>query len=114
GGKMRLGADMILELGDFRSKARTCSALITGEGKIDGQTKFGKAPLVAARAFKGIGGKLAIGLTGSLGEGYEKMRPPIDAFFSISNGPISLQQSMSEGYQLLHRAGREIGSLLRS
>ena len=113
GGKVRLGAEMILELGDFRSKAEGCFALVTGEGRIDGQTRFGKAPLVAARAFKEIGGKLVIGLTGSLGEGYEKLRPPIDAFFCISNGPMSLQESMSNGYSLLRQAGCEIGNLLR-
>jgi len=113
GGKVRLGAEMILELGDFRSKVTGCFGLITGEGRIDGQTRFGKAPLVVARAFKEIGGKVAVGLTGSLGEGYEKLRPPIDAFFSISTGPMRLEESMSKGYLLLRQAGREIGNLLK-
>ena len=114
GGKVKLGAEMILELGDFRSKARGCSALITGEGRIDGQTRFGKAPLVAARTFKEAGGGLVIGLTGSLEEGYQKLRPPIDAFFSISTGPMSLQESMFNGYSLLRQAGREVGNALKS
>jgi len=113
GGKVRLGAEMILELGDFRSRTVECFGLITGEGRMDGQTRFGKAPLVVARAFKEIGGEVAVGLTGSLGEGYEKLRPPIDAFFSISRGPMSLQESMSKGQLLLRQAGREIGNLLR-
>lgn len=113
GGKVRLGAEMILELGDFRSRATGCFGLITGEGRINGQTRFGKAPLVVARAFKEIGGKVAVGLTGSLGEGYEKLRPPIDAFFSISTGPMKLEESMSKGYLLLRQAGREIGTLLK-
>jgi glycerate kinase len=113
GGEVRLGAEMILELGDFKSRADGCFALITGEGKIDGQTRFGKAPLVVARTFKEIGGKVVVGMAGSLGEGCEKLRPPIDAFFSISRGPMNLKESMSTGYSLLRQAGREIGGLLR-
>jgi len=113
GGKVMLGAEMILELGDFKSRAAGCFGLITGEGRIDGQTRFGKAPLVVARAFKEIGGQVAVGLTGSLGDGYEKLRPPIDAFFSISRGPISLEESMSNGQSLLRQASREIGNLFR-
>jgi glycerate kinase len=113
GGEVRLGAEMILELGDFKSRADGCFALITGEGKIDGQTRFGKAPLVAARTFKEIGGKIVVGLAGSLGKDYEKLRPPIDAFFSISRGPMNLKESMSNAYSLLRQAGHEIGGLLR-
>jgi len=112
GGSVRLGAELILELGDFRGKTRDCKALITGEGRIDGQTRYGKAPLVVARLFKETTGRVAIGLAGTLGEGYEKLRPPFDSFFSISVGPMRLEESIAKSRSLLKQAGREVGHLL--
>jgi len=113
GGKLRLGAEIILEFGGFEDRASNCEGLVTGEGKMDGQTRFGRAPVVVARAFRDAGGRRVVGLAGTLGEGYEELRPPFDAFFSITTGPMSLEESMARTHSLLRQTAREIGELLR-
>lgn len=112
GGQVRLGAEIVLELARFDEKASRADGLVTGEGRLDGQTSFGKAPLVVAKAFKGIGGRRVIGLAGELGNGYEMLRPPFDAFFSIAQGPISLEESMASTAVLLQKAAIEIGRII--
>lgn len=52
GAKMRPGIDVVLEMANFDAHLADCALVITGEGRMDGQSvKFGKAAAgVAARA----------------------------------------------------------------
>jgi len=49
------GADVVLEMVNFADRARRSSLVITGEGSLDEQTLFGKAPVRVASAAKEIG-----------------------------------------------------------
>jgi glycerate 2-kinase len=49
GARMVSGADFFLDLLDFGHALEDCGLVITGEGKMDGQTLSGKLPLVVAR-----------------------------------------------------------------
>jgi len=51
GARRVAGAEFFLDLLDFDTAAADCTAVVTGEGRIDGQTLAGKLPaVVAARA----------------------------------------------------------------
>ena len=47
---MRSGADLLLDLVDFRSKVADADFVLTGEGTIDAQTGYGKAPARVAQS----------------------------------------------------------------
>jgi glycerate kinase len=49
------GADMVLEMVNFGDRARKCSLVVTGEGSLDEQTLFGKAPVRVATAAREMG-----------------------------------------------------------
>ncbi|NKX55498.1 glycerate kinase [Arthrobacter sp. E918] len=49
GARMVSGADFFLDLLGFEQAVENCDLVITGEGKMDGQTLSGKLPLVVAR-----------------------------------------------------------------
>lgn len=61
--ELKSGADYFLDRTGFDEKLQTCEVLIAGEGKIDEQTKYGKAPFEVARRAKKAG-KYVFGLTG--------------------------------------------------
>jgi len=46
---LKPGADLLLDLSDFDKKISNADLLITTEGRLDTQTRFGKAPSVAAK-----------------------------------------------------------------
>ena len=91
GGRLRPGVDIVIDSVELERKLKGCDLVITGEGRMDGQTVFGKAPAGVAR----VAGKLGIpviAICGSLGEDVSRvLSVGISAYFS------TLEQSIDEG-----------------
>ena len=79
GAEIRSGADIVTEITGAESLISNCDIVITGEGRMDSQTINGKAPYKILQSGKKYG-KRVIGITGILGDGYEKC---IDAGFEM-------------------------------
>jgi len=94
GARLRPGVDIVLEAAQLEKKLEGADLVITGEGKLDRQTAFGKAPVGVARLAKKHGIPV-VALAGSLGEGAGKLvEHGIDAVFSIVPGPVNLEKAM--------------------
>lgn len=92
--RLEPGAEIVLEETGLESYVREADVLVTGEGRLDGQSAMGKAPVGAAKAAKRYG-KLTVAFSGCVGEGAEDCnRQGIDAFFPILRGPASLEEAM--------------------
>jgi glycerate kinase len=82
--------------------------VITGEGKIDGQSAHGKTPVGVARAAKRHGVPV-VAVAAILGAGYESVyREGIDACFAIADGPITREESMKRAGELLEKTGENV------
>lgn len=107
------GADFIKEATGFTLllEKEKIDLVITGEGEINGQTACGKLPgRVAAEAKKY--GIPVVALVGKIGQGAELTHEQgVTAIFSITDGPMTLQQAMQGGGELVSRAVREVVSL---
>lgn len=112
-GRIRRGIDVMLDLADFDTLLQTADLVITGEGRIDSQTVFGKVPIgVAARAKQKQVPVIAI--TGCIAEGAEAVyEQGIDVLLSIANGPISLEYSMQHAETLIEATAERILRLLQ-
>ena len=88
------GVDLILNetrLGDF---IRDADIVITGEGRLDGQTVMGKAPIGVARLAKRYG-KRVLAFSGILGDGVEQVNAAgIDAYFPILRRLVPLEEAL--------------------
>ncbi len=119
--RLQPGTEMALEVTGFDALLAGCDLVLTGEGRIDGQTARGKVIAGVARRAKAAGVPV-IALAGSVAEGAEaQLRPEgLTAALSIVNGPLSVEDAMREGYRLLgdaaERAVRilEIGAATRN
>ncbi len=88
------GVQIVVEAVRLREKAQGADLIITGEGRIDRQTAFGKAPSAPAQIGKELG-IAVIGIGGSVDpEAGELYECGFTALFSCINGPISLAQAM--------------------
>lgn len=101
GAALRPGVDLILDLVSLKQELQGADLVITGEGQIDFQTLFGKAPAGVAAMAQHLGIP-CIGLAGSLGRDRGTLHQHgFHALFSVCPGPISLEQAMEEGELLL-------------
>ncbi|WP_158657009.1 glycerate kinase [Helicobacter aurati] len=106
------GAKRVLELIRADEIIQNADLVITGEGCLDKQSSFGKAPIgIAQKAFEL--GTNVIGVAGTLGKGYlELHKHHLQAMFSIVNAPMSLQEAMENGEELLKNFGQQLGGIL--
>ena len=95
----------IVQLEKFIQKS---DLIITGEGKLDYQTKFGKVPYGVALMAKKFN-KPVIGVAGTLGNGYEELyKYGFKEIFSISEGIESLEYSILNAKNLLIKTSERI------
>ena len=82
--------------------------VLTAEGRIDGQTRFNKAPAGVARTAKAAGVS-CIAICGGIGDGIESLYDiGIDAVFSICDGPQSLATAIKDADGLLARQTAQV------
>lgn len=102
------GIDIVIEATQLERKIMDSNLVITGEGKIDDQTQFGKTPYGIATLAKKYN-KPVIAIAGGIGEDasvlYEK---GIDSIFSIVNKPMTLEEAMVHGESLLEDTAERI------
>uniref|UniRef100_UPI0013E2A718 glycerate kinase n=1 Tax=Paenibacillus kobensis TaxID=59841 RepID=UPI0013E2A718 len=116
GAALRPGAPLVLEAAGFERLLDGCDFVVTGEGRLDGQTARGKAPLAVADAARRRGIPV-IALAGELAADAAALSPlGITAAFPIAPGPMTLEQAMQPDVALegLRRTARELFRLLRA
>lgn len=102
------GIKLVLDALDIDLHLPGCQLLITGEGKLDAQSTHGKAPVGAARRARKYNVPVAA-LAGSIEGALETFhREGITACFAIADGPLSLEESISKGPQLIEKKSAEL------
>ena len=75
--------------------------MITGEGRLDGQSLAGKTPIGVSRAAKRLN-KPVIVLAGSLGDGWQAcFDEGVTAAFALADGPMTLADALPRTAELL-------------
>lgn len=95
----------ILNLGE---KIAQSDLVITGEGKIDGQSQHGKGPVEVAKLARSQG-KPVIAFAGKVEGGFSEF----DACISIANGPLSLAECQRDAAELLRAAAENAARLIK-
>ena len=94
GAELVPGVDLILNETHLEDFVREADVVITGEGRLDGQTVMGKAPIGVARLAKKHG-KRVLAFSGILGDGVEAVNAAgIDAYFPILRKLVTLEEAL--------------------
>lgn len=92
------GASIVLEETSLESFIQNSDIVITGEGRLDGQTAMGKAPIAVARLAKKYG-KPVLAFSGCVTpDAIQCNNAGIDAFFPILRSVCSLEEAMEPTY----------------
>lgn len=102
--RLRPGVEIVLEATDFAGHVRQADLVITGEGRTDVQTAYGKAPVGVAR----VAGRYRVPvlcISGGLGDGATAVyEHGIAALMAIVPQPMSLDDCLAQGAALLEAA----------
>ena len=111
-GKLSPGIDVVMKLLLLEEHIKDSDLVIVGEGRMDGQSLQGKAPLGVAKLAASLNVPV-IALCGSIGPQSQLLYDHhIHAMFSICNGPMSLDYSMEHVKELLQSTTVNIMRLL--
>ena len=105
---LRRGVDMVIETTSLEEKLMGADLVITGEGRIDHQTLYGKTPYGVAK----LAAKYKIpvvAIAGGIGGNVEALYDNgFNSVFSIVDGPMTLQESMDRGKVLVESTAEKI------
>lgn len=114
GAEMRSGIDCVLDMTNFDRWLEWADLVVTGEGRTDWQSSFGKVR-------QGIGDRCArkgvpvVGLSGSLGPGYETIyEHGIDSLMTTVDGPMGLDEAMADAVMLYQKAAVRMFRMIRA
>ncbi|GAH72804.1 unnamed protein product, partial [marine sediment metagenome] len=101
--ELRPGIEIIIEIVKLEVAIKDADMVITGEGKIDGQTIYGKAPIGVARIAKKYNIPV-IAVAAIIGDDADIVHQyGINTLIKISKPPISLAEPKSKKVQLIKR-----------
>lgn len=102
------GIDVVLDYIKLDEHLKRADLVITGEGKVDSQTVYGKTPLGVAQRAK-VQNVPTIILAGSIGKGYENLyNHGVVSVYSIINNPMSIEDAMEQAGELLVSASEQV------
>ncbi|HPN84340.1 MAG TPA: glycerate kinase [Victivallales bacterium] len=108
GAKMSKGTDIVFSLLELKQKIKGADLVITGEGRMDFQTAFGKAPAELAKLAKKEGIP-CIAICGSVGDKIEKLRDiGISEVFPILKGSVTLEEAMKNASRLISLTAEDV------
>jgi glycerate kinase len=113
GGRLRPGIEIIAEAVGLEQAVRDADLVITGEGRIDGQSVSGKTPVGVARIAK-THGKPVIAIGGGLARDAGAVHAHgIDAVFAAVCRPCTVEEALAEARANLTAAARNVAQALR-
>lgn len=110
---MKSGIETVLDLIDFNQLLEGVDVVVTGEGRIDWQSAFGKVPSgVGMRCKKK--GIPAVAIVGGMGNGAEKIYEfGIDSIVTTINGAMPIEEALERAEELYENAARRLFRLIK-
>ncbi|MCI6151683.1 glycerate kinase [Fusobacterium perfoetens] len=110
--KLRKGIDIVIEYSKLEEKLKDADLVITGEGCIDGQTRFGKTPYGVAKLSQKYNIPV-IGIAGSVGKDIDILyKCGFTSIFSILPRVETLDEAIKNGKANMEYIGENIGRLI--
>lgn len=111
GARLRSGFELVAEVVHLEPRLAGADLVVTGEGRLDGQSLFGKTTVGVARLARRHAVPV-VALCGGLGEGWEQaLAEGLTAAWSIAPGPATLAELEARAAALLASAATQVARL---
>lgn len=112
GATLRRGVELVAEAISLRENLQGCQLVVTGEGKLDGQTLNGKTPAGVAAVATDLGIP-TIAICGCLGPGYERVHEiGIQAVFPVAHGNYDPAAPQMGAHERIRDCAEQVGRLI--
>ena len=109
---LRPGVDLVMDATDFSSRLAGAGLVITGEGRIDAQTAFGKTALGVAKS-AAAAGVPCIAVGGAVEkEGIDALASVAAVAVAVVERPQSVEEAMAAGTEPVRRCGERLARLV--
>ncbi|MED4212334.1 glycerate kinase [Priestia megaterium] len=110
--ELKPGVDIVIKATQLESYIKNADLVITGEGRIDGQTIYGKTPIGVAKTAKKHSVPV-IAIAGSIGAGSEAVyEHGISALFSVVPGAVTLPEALEKADENIERTAKNVASVI--
>jgi glycerate kinase len=112
--KLMKGMDIVLDTINIDDRIKEADIVITGEGRLDEQTAYGKVPVgIGLRAKKYD--KPVFAVAGSIAKGAELVyQHGIDAAMSAIVAPMTIEEAIRESSRLIEEASERLFRIIRA
>lgn len=111
GGRLAPGVEIVADAVGLDDQVRGADLVVTGEGRLDGQSLAGKTPVGVLRVAQRHSVP-TIAVAGQLGDGVDQVTDAgVTAVFATAPGPVSLERALEDAPQDLRRLGRQLGAM---
>ena len=111
---LKSGIETVLDLIDFDSLLDGVDLVVTGEGRIDWQSAFGKVPSGVGSRCKAKGVP-AVAIVGGMGDGADKIYEfGVDSIMSTINGAMGIEEALGRAEELYAGAADRTFRLVRA
>lgn len=112
GAELKRGVDIVIEAVQLEKQMDQATLIITGEGKIDTQTIYGKTPIGVSKTAQKYNMPV-IGIAGAIGDNCDIVyENGIDALFSIVPGSVPLEDAMANAEKYTEKQAENIARLV--
>lgn len=110
---LQSGIDIVVEAVELAEHVSGADLVITGEGRMDSQTQFGKTPMGAQKVAE-LCGVPVIGIAGSLGDRYEELLDKgFTALFDTTTKPCELDEALQNASENLYHTALSVARLIK-
>ena len=111
-GQLKPGVEIVLDAVGLDAAVRDADLVVTGEGRIDGQTVHGKTPMGVANAARRYG-KPVVAIGGGLAADADAVHAHgIEVVVAAVARPCSVAEALAAGADNLRRAARNLAAAL--
>ncbi|MFV0432041.1 MAG: glycerate kinase [Alphaproteobacteria bacterium] len=111
--KLQPGIDIVIDAVALNDHVKDADLVITGEGRMDFQTQFGKTPMGAQKAAATCDTPI-IAIAGSLGDGHEKLLElGFTALFDVTPGPCDITEALQRADKNLFNTSLSVAHLFK-
>ena len=112
--ELRTGVDIVMDIVNIEEQLQGADLVITGEGALDYQTLYNKAPIGVAQRAQALGVPV-VAIAGTLGERHELVHDHgIDGALQIPTGPMSLEEASDSAADLITQATERMLRLMQT
>jgi len=108
GARVASGFETVAAAVGLAERLDGCDLVLTGEGRVDGQTLSGKVIAGVARAAASQGVPVVVLAGGVLPDAYALHERGVTALFSIVPGPLALEEAEGRAAELIARCAEEV------